>query len=41
VLFATGITLLIVPCLYMILEDFHDFRKVLGWVRETPEPETE
>ncbi|MBA3029554.1 MAG: efflux RND transporter permease subunit [Desulfobacteraceae bacterium] len=33
VLFATGITLLIIPCLYMILEDFHDFRKVLGWVR--------
>jgi multidrug efflux pump subunit AcrB len=33
VMFATGITLLIIPCLYMILEDFHEFRKVLGWVR--------
>ena len=40
VLFATGITLLLIPCLYIILNDIHEFLVILGWLAE-PEAETE
>jgi multidrug efflux pump subunit AcrB len=29
VLFATGVTLVLIPCGYMIIEDFHNFFKAL------------
>ena len=39
VLFATGITLLLIPCLYVILDDFHNLPVTLGW-RSEPEIES-
>ena len=38
VVFATAITLLLIPCLYIILDDFHKLRMWLGWA---PEPKLE
>ena len=39
VLFATGITLILIPCLYVILDDTHALLVILGWLSE-PDAET-
>jgi Cu/Ag efflux pump CusA len=37
ILFATGITLILIPALYFILEDFHDLFGLRSWLARRSE----